>query len=901
MTVLPASCRWAVLPCLALAPPALALTTAPARSGPVPADAPATAAPAQTRAPAPTISTPTTSTPPGPVTVSAAQNPPPATVGNPRVDIFGKPIEVRAGDILVVPQKPKGLVDVPQAPVTTFDEQQIESYGVTSITDLLAAIAPETNSGRGRGATMPAILVNGQRIGSFRELRDYPPEALLRVEILPEEVALRFGYPPDQRVVNFVLKDRFNAHTGETQASVPDRGGTYTGKLYASLLNIDHNRRFNLALQATHTSPLSEADRGVAQTATSLPTVPTDPNPAAFRSLVADSSAYSANGTWTLPIGHGRTAGTVAINGTATRNDSTSLSGLNTVTLTAPDGTAAIRTLAGALTVAQLTDTAQASVALNKPLADWQLAATVDSSYAVSTRATVSRANTAALVAAAATGALAIDGALPATPPGASVATRNRDTTVNSLATLIGHPAHLPAGKLALTLKLGFAYAGQSSASTQATTPPAPHLDRGDASGGFNLAVPLTSRKADFGAALGDLTLNISAGADRLSASGSGWLTNWSAGLTWGITPKLNLQASFIANQAAPTLDQLGDVRSFGYNVPVYDFATGRSVLVTTISGGNPALLRESEHDIKLGANWTLPFLTNSNLLAEYFDNRSNNVATGFPVLTPAIEAAFPGRVTRNTNGIITAIDESPVNLAEQHEVRLRWGFNLFGNLGQPMAPPRGNRLAGMFGGGDRGDGGGGGGPPPGGGGGFGGGDHGGSRGGGGGGFRGPRYPGRWNLSIYHTVQFVDAVQVTQTGPRLDLLDGDALASSGGVAVHTVEVDGGAFYKGLGIRLGGTWTAPTHVQATGAPASSSLRFGALAKFNLRGFIDFNQRPGMIAAVPFLKGARLSVMANNILGVRQKVTDGTGATPLSYQPDLIDPLGRVIGVELRKLF
>ena len=38
------------------------------------------------------------------------------------------------------------------------------------------------------------LLVNGRRISGFRELRDIPTEANERVEILPEEVALKYGY-----------------------------------------------------------------------------------------------------------------------------------------------------------------------------------------------------------------------------------------------------------------------------------------------------------------------------------------------------------------------------------------------------------------------------------------------------------------------------------------------------------------------------------------------------------------------------------------------------------------------------------------------------------------------------------------------------------------------------------
>jgi hypothetical protein len=81
---------------------------------------------------------------------------------------------------------------------------------------------------------------------------------------------------------------------------------------------------------------------------------------------------------------------------------------------------------------------------------------------------------------------------------------------------------------------------------------------------------------------------------------------NWSGGLTWNLT-KLGLQGSYVYNEAAPSLSNLGAAQVTTYNVTTYDYITGQSVLATVITGGNPNLLRERRNDIKLGVNWTLP------------------------------------------------------------------------------------------------------------------------------------------------------------------------------------------------------------------------------------------------------------------------------------------------------
>jgi hypothetical protein len=366
--------------------------------------------------------------------------------------------------------------------------------------------------------------------------------------------------------------------------------------------------------------------------------------------------------------------------------------------------------------------------------------------------------------------------------------------------------------------------------------------------------------------------VNLSAGIDHLSDFGT--LTDWSAGLTWSPTGKLSLQASYIVNEAAPSLSALGNRPLPVFNVPVYDFTRGETVLVTTIVGGNPNLKCETQRDLKIGANWELPFLRNSNLIVEYFSNNSDDVTQGFPLLTPEIEAAFPGRVVRDASGRLVSIDRTAVTFDKIRSSRLRWGFNVGGQLGKP--DPDAQRNAGAGGG------------------------HRGGRGFGRGPMGGGDGRGRWNLSLYHTYRFSETVRIGPTGPALDLLDGDAIAE-GGVARHALELEGGAFYRGFGFRLNGKWNAPTHVVSAGAAGSSDLRFGSTFDVNARLFVNFGQRKRLVEKVPFLKGARLSLEIDDIFDSRQQVTDANGLVPLSYQAAYRDPRGRVIGLDFRKMF
>lgn len=584
-------------------------------------------------------------------------------------------------EIVVIANALRGAVQAPQPPVIQLNEEDIASYGASSLADLISQLSTETGTGRGRGSGRPVFLVNGLRVSSFREMMSYPPEAIKQVQVLPEEVAQKYGFPPDQRVINFILKDNFASKTGELQYGQPFRGDTSTVGLEATTLNIAGKHRLNFDLKLNHTSPLTEAERGVIQTF--VPTYPDDPDPGAYRTLVPKSSDYQLTGNWTKALGDA--GASLTLNGTAERSDSRSLSGLNTVDLTGPTGDTALRTFGADFPLARRTrtDTFSFGSTLNAHAGDWQLTGTLDASHADSTTKIDRRIPTGAgtdlqaLIDQAAAGTFALNAPITGFAyPGFDTAESKTDSATTKV-TAIGHPIRLPAGDVSVTLDAGFDWNRINSTDTR-NLGLRTRLTRGDLNGGVNLSIPITSE--DFGSAIGKLTANLSGGLDHLSDFGT--LTNWSAGLNWGPTDKLNFQASYIVRDAAPGLSQLGAPTVVNYNVPVYDFTTGQTVLANVTTGGNPNLKRETQRDLHLGVSYNLPFFDRSNIRVEYFTNNSDKVTAAFPLLTPDIEAAFPGRVMRNAFGNIVAIDERPVTFYNEKSSRLRIGLFLGGRIG---------------------------------------------------------------------------------------------------------------------------------------------------------------------------------------------------------------------------
>lgn len=759
-----------------------------------------------------------------------------------------------------------GTVAAPQPPLVTLDEQDIATYGAGSLAELLDALGPRAGSGRGRGGGHPVVLVNGQRVSGFRELRQYPPESIRRVEVLPEEVAQKYGYRPDQRVVNFILKDNFVSREVELEYGGPTDGGYAEAEADLTLLRIDGPNRFNVNLEIDNTSMLTEAERGIVQER--QPSVADDPDPARYRSLVDDREKYALETTWTRGLGKEGAGGSLSINGSAEWASNLALRGLNTVVLAAPDGRQAIRALDPSDPLAYRTRTATYAIAatIDKPVGDWRLTATVDASHARTRTLADRRANTDALEELATAGALVIDGPLPslAGDPGRDRAL-TKQTGLTSLVTLVGAPLKLPAGDISTTFSLGYAWDGITSSDTR-NPGIVTELDRGDLSAGVDLSIPLTSKRRDVLGAIGDVTLSLGGGINHLSDFGT--LADWSAGLTWKPVDSLTLQASYIWREAAPTLADLGNPEIVLLNEPVFDFLTGETALVSITRGGNPLLRAETQRDLKFSASWELPFLRETSLIAEYFRNRSDDVTAAFPLLTPEIEAAFADRVTRDAGGRLIALDRRPVTFARQSADRLRHGIEFSGRLGKAPAEGAGQ---------GRGDA-----PDPrmm---------------------MRGGRQ-GRWNLSLYHTVELKNRVLVAPGGPLLDLLDGAAL-TEGAIARHKLEVQGGFFHSGIGGRFSAEYQGPSRVEASGAPGASGLRFGSLAKIGLRLFMDLGQQKWLTDDPEgWLRNMRVMVRIDNLFDERRRVTDENGNVPLRYQPGLVDPTGRMVKVELRKIF
>ena len=859
-------------------------------------------------------------TAPTPPPQQPPQTPPPAAEPAPADEADSNAYELDA--VVTTGARARGSVNSDIPPDVVLSPEQIQAYGASNIAELLTYLEPLTRSSRGRADGQPVFLVNGRRISGFREIQGLPPEAIERMEILPEEVALEYGYAADQRVVNFVLKDNFRSLVAEASGRMPVQGGRTTTEIEGNTLSISGPTRWSVDAEYERSSPLYESERDIDRDPGATPFDDVD----AYRTLLGQSERSTVRGTFKRDINN-TTQATLS----ASLEDRSSLSynGLPGVILSLPtdnhfstsptdptDPPEQVNRILDASPLNRETDslTGGVGVVLDGFLGDdwrWTLSGNYDrietdtlsgrgfdTTGPFQTRLTAND---------------------PAADPFGMLSTsdfvRLPNDTANSVSEVLatelvlnGDVYDLPAGGISSTFRFGADTRSLDSTSFRAGATSERSQSRDRLNGQANFSIPIASRRREVLPALGDLSANFNVGYEELSDFGG--LSTFGFGVNWSPIEPLSLNVSYTDEHGAPSISQLNDPTISTFNVPVFDFATGETVLVTRIDGGNPNLNSDNRQVWKAGFNLKPWSETDFRIQSTWTYSLTEDAIAAFPTLTPDLEAALPGRFVRGpvdpsdppgTVGPLLSFDARPLNFERFERQDIRTGFNYSRAFGTPN--PEAAPLPGAPGS-ARPPGGGGRGPRAGGGGtveirsGGGGGDQvrmGGGRGGRGGGMQPGQ--GRFNLSVYHTVRLQDEILIADGLPILDLLDGAATSARGGSPRNEIQAQGGVFRNGMGMFVNANWREGTRVDGGTGP---DINFDDQATVNLNVFIDFNSRTSWVERYPWLKGARLNFGVQNLFDSRPEVTSSNGDLPLNYQADYLDPQGRVVSLSLRKI-
>lgn len=812
-----------------------------------------------------------------------------------------------AEDIVVTGQRLKGSVVTEVAPLAVLDENTIRSLGGTKIRDLLRAVRAQTASGP---ETEPILLLNGRRVASDDQIHSLPPEAIERMEILPEAVAVQFGYAPTKRVVNFITKRNFTARTMELVGGGSTDGGAGQGGGEIGSTMLRGDQRFTLSARYDRTNALRQDARRIvpdsdilfdrignvvasggatldprldalAGRPVAVAAVPAEPGRrsaldaylagagqprttdlGAFRTLVPATDAVQVRGLVTQQLGRAM----LTLDASFAANRSRALNGLAPAVVAIgrdhPANPFATTVNlyryfeeAGVLRQQGTGTTVHTGGGLNGALGKWNWNVTAAYDRSTSVNRNDLGVDPAVVQAAVDAGANPFQPFAPAIArSGSATVTRSLSNAVQAKAFVNGPAARLPAGPVLMTVTLDQARTA-SDADLGFAGAPRARVTQVTRNGSVGVVVPIASAREGVLSALGELSANADIRVAQVTNAGTMLNTNY--GMNWTPVRPLRLGLIWAETRTPPPVRQLTDPVLLVPNVPFFDFATGQSILVTTVNGGNPALRPEERRTMTV--NVDVQPIRDGKLTVGvgYTDTAISNQLMMLGASTPAILAAFPRLFQRDANARLIEVDMRPVNLFRQRQQSVMGRFNMFGTIGpEPQMP---DMAAG---------------PPPG----------------------PPPQPKFYYMGLMPTLRLRDRLTLQEGAPPIDLLAGDTISGTGGQPRMEVFGFMGVNGGGWNLSLSGFWRGATRVRSD-LPASD-LRFSSLTNISFSLSAELER---WLTSTPLARRTTLELQIDNLLNQRLDVRDGLGRTPDRFQPAFLDPLGRVAKLTLRKLF
>lgn len=508
-------------------------------------------------------------------------------------------------------------------PLHDLSEDDIDALGARNFAEVVEAFGPLLRSGRGQDQS-PVYLLNGRRITGFSEVSDLPPEAIIRLQIFPEEVALQLGYRADQRVLNIVLRPRFRAVTGELEIGGTTRGGRESYKGDSSILRLSPDGRWNVSVRHEQQTQLLESERDLVEDEVE------GASDGRFRTLLPESERYSVNATFHRALSQ-EVQGT--LNARVEKFASRSLLGRLEPVLAFPI-TRSIDALS-----------ARAEALLAGYFGEWRWSAV--GSY---DRASISTRTH---------GVSSLE-----EYETDSDFTKAELFASGSLGAFVDGPA-------LASFRLGYERRGLVSDYLQPGAEREWRLRRNRPNAQVTLDLPV-ARRNEGSPGVGNLSITLSAAIAHLSDFGT--LRTLNYGVLWSPLPGVIIRASVSDEDGAPSMQQLGNPQLITPGVPVFDFRRGETRLVDQLEGGNPALVMANRMVRTLAVNLG-PFNAGVRINAEYSAVRVHRPIALFLAATPEMENAFPTRFRRDAEGRLTHVDTRPLNFASSNQEQLRTGF----------------------------------------------------------------------------------------------------------------------------------------------------------------------------------------------------------------------------------
>lgn len=751
--------------------------------------------------------------------------------------------DAKGQDVVVQSRPPRGSVAGAPPPERKYSALDIRTYGADNLDALLQDIVPQTESNVQGGTGRPLILLNGRRVAGFSEIAKIPTEAIERVEVLTEDVALNFGFRPDQKVVNVVTFETFSSKVVQVSSGLA-RGGEYTslGVEGTSFL-IRRGVQLSLNVEGHNSSYLLDQDR---ETANGIAAGCSQ----CARSLYPAAAGASVGATLRMPILEGISG---SINATFSSEGNRALLGSSEV---------------GQLKRKADADTIHLGGTLNGVAGKWLWSAI--GSYDRNTSATATT---------------------PALDVAAPFDGRSSAATGFLEGLASGPITSVPAGHIVGTVRFRAGRDTYGGGSRTGLSGEDQERSRNERSIQASFDVPITSRRRGHG--IGRLAVNGNFAVDHVSEFKT--LSTIGYGLFWSPTSTVNIRASVSSEERAPAIQQLTAPRLAIPNTQLHDFDQGRVVDVLQIVGGNAGLQSERRDTLSVEAFYNPIDGHDLSLILNYSEAVVSNPISVFPIASADVQSAFPERYLRGAGRQLLQVDTRPLNFRRSDQSRVRTGVSFSKPLSEgPPAPrnvirsdtqfypndaaaraatPPGVAVVEVpYGSGEA--------------------------------QRLDAASSRVTVSLFYTYNIRDELTLKVGGPVLNLLKGSSTAFLGGTPRHEIKFVSGLYKGGLGARMSLNWRSGSTVNGdpnADQELAGRLRFSSFASTDLSMFILPAQRFENVRALDWTSGIRVTFDVSNLFDKAPRVRLASGNTPLVYSPAYLNPLGRVVRLTVRKMF
>lgn len=143
-------------------------------------------------------------------------------------------------------------------PVVELDGAQIDAFGAWSIGEVLQRLDELYG-----GTEQAMVLVNGRKVPVPGVFTGFPPDAAVRIEVLPPQAAGLYGGRAGQTVYNLVLQPRYASQSLGLSLSGPDQGGTTATRLEGQRSVISGMDTHNLSLGRGRETALRAGERAL--------------------------------------------------------------------------------------------------------------------------------------------------------------------------------------------------------------------------------------------------------------------------------------------------------------------------------------------------------------------------------------------------------------------------------------------------------------------------------------------------------------------------------------------------------------------------------------------------------------------------------------------------------------